>query len=58
MAPRLPVELRKKRQREKQRKPSLFQKKNLQNFEIKDILEELSIPSESYFVTSLSILVE
>jgi predicted DNA-binding antitoxin AbrB/MazE fold protein len=48
-----------KRQSEKARK-SLFQriKKILQNYEIKDILKELNIPSESYFVTNLSILVD
>jgi hypothetical protein len=33
-------------------------KKKIQNYEIKDILEELNIHSESHFVTNLSILVE
>jgi hypothetical protein len=55
--PHLPVKLRKKRQREKDRKSSLFQKlkKTLQNFDIKDILEQLNVHSKSYFVSNLSI---
>jgi hypothetical protein len=52
--------VRKKILRERKRKSLLFQKikKNLQNFEIKEILEQLHAPFGSYFVTSLSFLTD
>jgi hypothetical protein len=52
--------VRKKRLKEKKRKSLLFQKikKNLQNFEVKDILEQLNVPSGSYFVSNLSFLTD